>query len=97
MRYRTYRYFAEQPLYAFGYGLSYTTFRYEDPHVDSGMSVDDTLSISAKVTNTGKVAGDEVVELYLSAFLVCFFARLFAGLAIALASVRDCLSDVNQC
>jgi len=63
---RTYRYFEGKPLYPFGYGLSYTTFRFSDlaiPHetVNAGNPVD----ASVTVTNTGKVAGDEVVQLYL--------------------------------
>jgi beta-glucosidase len=64
---RTYRYFTEQPLYAFGYGLSYTTFRYTDAKVSSReVAADGTVSASVRVTNTGKIAGDEVVELYLT-------------------------------
>jgi beta-glucosidase len=67
MQGRTYRYFAGKPLWPFGYGLSYTTFRYGDltlPNapIDAGASLD----AAVKVTNTGKVAGDEVVQLYLS-------------------------------
>jgi beta-glucosidase len=66
MQGRTYRYFAGKPLWPFGYGLSYTTFRYGDltlPNipVDAGASLD----AAVKVTNSGKVAGDEVVQLYL--------------------------------
>jgi beta-glucosidase len=64
---RTYRYFTEQPLYPFGYGLSYSTFRYEKAEIQPPqISADATVSVSARVTNTGKIAGDEVVELYLS-------------------------------
>jgi beta-glucosidase len=64
---RTYRYFTEQPLYPFGYGLSYTTFRYTDARVNSQeVAADGTVSASVNVTNTGKIAGDEVVELYLT-------------------------------
>ena len=64
---RTYRYFTEQPLYPFGYGLSYTIFRYDNPTVDSTqIRADGTISISTRVTNVGKIAGDEVVELYLT-------------------------------
>ena len=64
---RTYRYFTEQPLYPFGYGLSYTSFRYKGAKVDQPqISADGAVTISARVTNTGKIAGDEVVELYLS-------------------------------
>ena len=64
---RTYRYFTEQPLYPFGYGLSYTTFQYQNARVNSQeITADGTVSASVNVTNTGKVAGDEVVELYLT-------------------------------
>jgi beta-glucosidase len=64
---RTYRYFTEQPLYPFGYGLSYTTFRYKDAKVSSEeIAADATVSASVNVTNTGKTAGDEVIELYLT-------------------------------
>ena len=64
---RTYRYFTEQPLYPFGYGLSYSTFRYENAEVEPPqISADSTVSVSARVTNSGKIAGDEVVELYVS-------------------------------
>lgn len=54
------------PLYPFGYGLSYTTFSYSDLKVSSQtMAITDTISVSVKVTNTGKTAGEEVVQLYL--------------------------------
>src|SRR5262249_41830795 len=63
---RTYRYSTEQPLYPFGYGLSFTSFRYDDIKVGSPeIAADGTISASVSVTNTGKRAGDEVVELYL--------------------------------
>jgi beta-glucosidase len=63
---RTYRYFTGQPLYGFGYGLSYTTFAYShlkmsSPQIKAG----EPLTVEADVTNTGKRPGDEVVELYL--------------------------------
>ncbi len=54
-----------QPLFPFGYGLSYTTFEYSDLKFDkNNLSVDDSTVLTCKVTNTGKVAGDEVVQLY---------------------------------
>jgi beta-glucosidase len=64
---RTYRYFKGKPLFPFGYGLSYTTFSYSDlsvpaQAVDAGQPVDADVT----VTNTGKVAGDEAVQLYLN-------------------------------
>ncbi|MFX1444911.1 MAG: glycoside hydrolase family 3 N-terminal domain-containing protein [Promethearchaeota archaeon] len=54
------------PLYPFGYGLSYTNFEYSDLHIDKP-KVDsrDAVQISCKVKNTGKVHGDEVIQLYL--------------------------------
>jgi beta-glucosidase len=63
---RTYRYFTGKPLYPFGYGLSYTTFRYTDLNIPEKTVAGSDLSISVKVTNTGSVAGDEVVQLYLT-------------------------------
>ena len=63
---RTYRYFTGKPLYPFGYGLSYTTFAFSNLTLpQSGIAAGDSLTASATVTNTGHVAGDEVVQLYL--------------------------------
>ncbi|MGA7541110.1 MAG: glycoside hydrolase family 3 C-terminal domain-containing protein [Steroidobacteraceae bacterium] len=63
---RTYRYFTGKPLWPFGYGLSYTTFKYGDLILPSApINAGDPLNASVRVTNTGKVAGDEVVQLYL--------------------------------
>jgi beta-glucosidase len=64
---RTYRYFDGEALYPFGYGLSYTTFRYANARADSSeISATQPVTISAEVTNAGAVASDEVVQLYLS-------------------------------
>jgi beta-glucosidase len=66
MKGRTYRYFAGQPLWPFGYGLSYTTFRYSDLTLPRApLEAGQPLDASVRVTNAGKVAGDEVVQLYL--------------------------------
>jgi beta-glucosidase len=66
MKNRTYRYFDGEPLYRFGYGLSYSTYRYSDLTVSSGsLNAGEPLSAEVKVTNTGGRAGDEVAELYL--------------------------------
>lgn len=54
---RTYRYFRGEPLYAFGYGESYTTFKLSKPKVKDG-------KLTVNVKNTGKVKGTEVVQLY---------------------------------
>lgn len=54
------------PLYPFGFGLSYTTFSIRDLQVSAPqVKVGDTVTVTANVTNTGKVAGDEVVQLYI--------------------------------
>ncbi len=65
MENRTYKFFQEQPLYPFGYGLSYTTFSYSDLNCRDTIACGESLSLSVSVRNTGKTASDEVVELYL--------------------------------
>jgi beta-glucosidase len=66
MKNRTYRYFTGEPLFPFGYGLSYTTFSYSKLQAKNKISKGDSLKVSVVVKNTGKIAGDEVVELYLA-------------------------------
>ena len=54
------------PLYPFGYGLSYTTFKYSDIKLSKkNITPDETLSASIKITNTGKYKGKETVQLYI--------------------------------
>jgi beta-glucosidase len=66
MNNRTYRYFQGEPLWPFGYGLSYTTFSYSGLSLpQTPINANDPMDASVTVTNTGKVAGDEVVQLYL--------------------------------
>lgn len=66
MRGRTYRYFQGKPLYSFGYGLSYTTFEYGKAKLSKGsMAKDETVTISVPVKNRGKMAGEEVVQVYI--------------------------------
>ncbi len=56
-----------KPLFPFGHGLSYTTFEYGKLTADKGeMTADDTITFTVPVTNTGSVAGSEVVELYIT-------------------------------
>jgi beta-glucosidase len=63
---RTYRYFEGKPLYPFGYGLSYTTFSYSSLHIPiRPVAAGQSVNAEATVTNTGTLAGDEVVQLYL--------------------------------
>jgi beta-glucosidase len=66
MKGRTYRYFEGTPLYPFGYGLSYTTFSYSGLSVPASVDAGSPMQVEATVTNTGKKAGDEVAELYLT-------------------------------
>ena len=65
MKNRTYRYFTGEPLYPFGYGLSYTTFAYGDLTLPREALTGDTVKASVEVRNSGTVAGEEVVQLYL--------------------------------
>jgi beta-glucosidase len=62
---RTYMYFRAKPLYPFGYGLSYTTFGYSHLRTDApSVAKDGAVTVFVDVTNTGHVAGDTVVQLY---------------------------------
>jgi len=62
---RTYMYFKGEPLYPFGFGLSYTTFKYSNLKTSAAtLNKDGTVTVSVDVQNTGKMAGDEVVQLY---------------------------------
>ena len=63
---RTYRYFKGEPLYPFGYGLSYTTFNYDQFAMPASIAAGKNVKISVRVTNTGKRDGEEVVQLYVS-------------------------------
>ncbi len=62
---RTYLYSKEKPLYAFGYGLSYTTFSYEGLNLSAPtMDGDGSIQVNVKVKNSGSRASDEVVQIY---------------------------------
>jgi beta-glucosidase len=65
MRGRTYRYFQGEPLYPFGFGLSYTRFTYRLLTLPKGASAKREAKIQVEVLNAGKLAGEEVVQLYL--------------------------------
>jgi len=67
MKGRTYRYFTGEPLYPFGYGLSYTSFDFSHLKFENGLlGPNDDLTATVDVKNTGAMAGDEVVELYVA-------------------------------
>jgi beta-glucosidase len=67
MRGRTYRYLADKPLYGFGFGVSYTTFAYSNLKISpETVEAGDPVTVEGDVKNTGAMAGDEVVELYLT-------------------------------
>ena len=67
MQGRTYRYFKGEPLYPFGYGLSYTKFDYSNLRVESKtVKAGEPVKVSVDVTNAGDREGDEVVQLYLT-------------------------------
>jgi beta-glucosidase len=63
---KTYRFFKLEPLYPFGYGLSYTTFSYSNLSIPEKLVAGAHVPVKVTVTNTGRTGGDEVVELYLS-------------------------------
>jgi beta-glucosidase len=64
---RTYRYMTEEPLYPFGFGLSYSKFEYRDLSLEkSEVDAGENLNVTIKVQNTGDRAADEVVQYYLS-------------------------------
>jgi beta-glucosidase len=62
---RTYMYFKGEPLYPFGFGLSYTTFQYSNLRTSTPrLAKDGTVTVSVDVTNTGSRSGDAVVQMY---------------------------------
>jgi len=67
MKGRTYRYMTEEPLYPFGFGLSYTTYNYSNIKTDKDkIKKGQSVQVTATVTNTGKTAGEEVAQLYIT-------------------------------
>jgi len=66
MKERTYRYFSGKPLYGFGYGLSYSSFKYDQLVLPTQLKNGRPISLSVTVSNTSKIAGEEVIQLYLT-------------------------------
>ena len=67
MKNRTYRYFEGQPLYPFGYGLSYSKFEYSGMKLSNPqLAAGNPLDVEVDIKNTGKRDGDEVAELYIT-------------------------------
>lgn len=65
MKGRTYRYFQQKPLYPFGFGLSYTKFKYSNLKLPANVTPEKDFEVLVDVTNIGERDGDEVIELYL--------------------------------
>jgi beta-glucosidase len=66
MQGKTYRYFEGEPLYEFGYGLSFTSFEYAVKNIPDTVKAGEAISVEVEVKNTGAADGDEVVQLYVS-------------------------------
>jgi beta-glucosidase len=66
MKGQTYRFFKGEPLFPFGHGLSYTTFEYSGLEIGDRHNPGDSVALTVNVKNSGPVAGDEVVQVYLS-------------------------------
>ncbi len=66
MKGRTYRYFKGKPLYGFGHGLSYTQYQYDQMELKNVAGKKNHYTVSVKVSNTGEMDGEEVVQLYVS-------------------------------
>jgi beta-glucosidase len=66
MKGKTYRFFTQEALYPFGYGLSYTTFSYTNLVIPESATSGSKVAVKVTVTNTGKIKGGEVVQLYLT-------------------------------
>jgi len=77
---QTYRYFKGEAPYPFGYGLSFTSFKYDNLKVAKKFKVGDAVNVSVNVKNIGELAGDEVIQLYLS--------NLNASVAVPIRSLK---------
>lgn len=67
MKNRTYRYMQQEALYPFGYGLSYTEFEFDDVKLDRDRITEAGVQVTAKIRNTGSMAGGETLQVYVKA------------------------------
>ena len=94
MKKRTYRYFDGQPLYPFGYGLSYSQFKYSHLKLSaSALKAGDSLTVQAEIRNTSKRDGEEVAELFVTPPQVpgapLRYLRGFARVAMAAGATQQ--------
>ena len=89
--YRWYDKYGVKPLFPFGHGLSYTSFDYSDLKTTpvAGSEYGDTWEIRCRVTNTGKIAGDEIVQLYLGRADVPEHIQMAEKQLVGYARVKD--------
>ena len=66
MKGKTYRYFKGEPLFEFGYGLSFTDFQYKNLQVKDSININEKVEVSVEVSNTGEFDGEEVVQIYIT-------------------------------
>ncbi|GAL62631.1 glycoside hydrolase family 3 C-terminal domain-containing protein [Algibacter lectus] len=66
MENRTYKYFKGDPLFPFGHGLSYSNFEYSNLKIADQVTLKDAINVSVEIKNISKVAGDDVVQIYLT-------------------------------
>ena len=93
MKNRTYRYFEGEPLYPFGYGLSYTDFEYSNIRVnENDATAPAGISVAVTITNTGNVRADEIAELYIGSSLQ---EKLDNGLNQSIEGLSD-IADVDN-
>jgi len=79
MKGRTYRYMTEEPLYPFGFGLSYTSYAYSNLKMDKmKIKKGQSVKVSATITNNGKASGEEVAQLYITDLKTSVATPLFS-------------------
>lgn len=99
---RTYRYFEGEPLYPFGYGLSYTNFEYSSLKISSDeIQAGESVKVSIDVENIGKKGGEEVVQLYLSHSFQLFRLpirelRGFKRISLGVRERKTVVFEINQ-